>query len=413
LQTLVRSQLWTAMVICVVVANLLEMAWQVDHPDWEEGQMYEVCFLSFFLLEALVRMCAFRWAFFTNHEKEWNIFDLSVVLVSVTGVLLSGIVSTMSWKHFTGSDFALRMIRLCRVMRILVSCRIVKYVKSLENLVLGFVQSFQCVVWMGLMFLSMIFISSIVTTTVVGDHSEEWRDNGEEERLVRFKFGSLVRSMITMFQMVTLDNWADVSFTVGTRMPTMSVFFVGYVLLMGFVMVALLTGVMTQHITEVAASLEKQAQEELFIARVNSFEKAFRRSGQTGLSYKELTELLSQPDVMRVLNSGSSKMTSLSVEVMMEVFKALDQDGDNAVSWEEFRRGLKYVHGPATARQVSLMRSEVCHTLNALQTLHTRRRPPADFELSRRFTVLEARLKKLGACMSGGAASSCRERRPA
>merc|ERR1719240_84885 len=62
--------------------------------------------------------------------------------------------------------------------------------------------------------------------------------------------------MSTLFQFLTLDDWAGIARQVTDVMPAMQCFFISYIFFAGFVIVSLLTGVMAEHMNQVRESEE-------------------------------------------------------------------------------------------------------------------------------------------------------------
>merc|ERR1719281_710337 len=73
--------------------------------------------------------------------------------------------------------------------------------------------------------------------------------------------------MQTLFQFVTLDNWAAISRMVTAKNPYMQIFFIAYIIVTAFTILSLLTGVVSEHILKVTKNdedeLKKQQGEEL------------------------------------------------------------------------------------------------------------------------------------------------------
>mmetsp|Transcript_126508 Transcript_126508/g.369643 ORF Transcript_126508/g.369643 Transcript_126508/m.369643 type:complete len:508 (-) Transcript_126508:106-1629(-) len=361
MQSLIESEPWAIVVMTVIVLNTLVMALKCDYETWPIWGVLEDVFLAFFTVEVLFRLCVYRLTFFTDKDEQgWNIFDFLIVVIGVIDTTATWILSSMGKEENQG----LSVLRTMRILRVLRSCRLLRHFKHLHMLVQGFLHSMQAVSWIAVLFISVVFVAGIICTTVVGQHAEEWgppHGSEEDAEQVDAYFGSLLRSMITMFQMVTLDDWAQISGLVGKRSPSMVVFFIAYTLVTAFAMIALLTGVMTENVTSVSTASERQDEEKQFQMYVDTLESAFKHSSadmDEGLSVEEFRGLLQKEEVKQGMALHHAK-ANFSEEDLTEIFRSLDTSGDGKVSWEEFRCGLKYVQGPATARQVSLLRADV------------------------------------------------------
>lgn len=367
-ELVIESESWGVAVMLVIFLNTLVMALKCDFK-WPTWDVLEDACLLFFTVEIILRLSVHRQNFFTDKdERAWNIFDLLLV---VSG-LLEKFVAWVVTSHGEEENDAVTMLRNFRILRVLRACRVIRHFKQLHLLVMGFLHSMQAVFWIAILFISVVFVAGIICTTLVGQHAEDWGppDGSEDDvKQIELLFGSLLSSMITMFQMVTLDNWADICGLVGKRTPSMIVFFIAYTLITAFAMIALLTGVMTENVTSVSSASERQEEELAFARYVDTLESAFRHNStdmDEGLTVEEFSQLLAEPEVVEGMRAHHMK-ANFSSEDLTEIFRSLDLSGDGRVSWEEFRTGLKYVQGPAAARQVSLLRADVHQLVEALK----------------------------------------------
>mmetsp|Transcript_48361 Transcript_48361/g.144400 ORF Transcript_48361/g.144400 Transcript_48361/m.144400 type:complete len:525 (+) Transcript_48361:85-1659(+) len=373
LEVLISSESWGVLVMAVIFANTLVMAIECDY-DWTVWDTLEDLFLAFFTVELALRLAVYRGSFFTDEdERGWNIFDFVIVL---SGILENMLIAFYTMKGAGGNkteEKEFTVLRIMRIVRVFRACRVIRHFKQLHLLMNGFFNSMQAVTWIAVLFVAVVFVAGIICTTVIGQHAQDWgppHGTVEEEKQIDLMFGTLERSMITMFQMVTLDDWADICGLVGERRPSMIVFLIAYTLLTAFAMIALLTGVMTEHITSVSAEADRQEKERLFAEYVDTLEFGFRgrssNGGDDGLTVEEFSELLASPEVSEGIRLGPQD-GACSSEELTEIFRSLDVSGDGRVSWDEFKTGLKYVQGHATARQVSLLRADVRQMMNTLK----------------------------------------------
>jgi voltage-gated sodium channel len=76
-------------------------------------------------------------------------------------------------------------------------------------------------------------------------------------------FGNLAVALLTLFQLITLDNWSDVYASVSEASPgTAAAYFVSFILLGTMIMLNLFIGVIMNSMTEMHAELEAQNQPE-------------------------------------------------------------------------------------------------------------------------------------------------------
>ena len=163
--------------------------------------------LGIFTTEILLKLYAFRWAFF---KSGWNLFDFVIVGISL----------------IPGSE-GLSVLRALRVLRLL---RVVSVAPSLKRVVEGLITALP---GMGSVFLLMaliFYIGSVMATKLFGASFPQW-------------FGDLGNSGYSLFQIMTLESWS-----MGIVRPVMEVypyawmFFLPFILVTTFAVVNLLVG---------------------------------------------------------------------------------------------------------------------------------------------------------------------------
>lgn len=179
-----------------VVARYGDVLHAVDH----------VC-LGIFVAELLVKLYAFRWSFF---RSSWNVFDLLVVGIA----LVPG----------SGAFGVLRSLRVLRVLRL------VSIVPQLRRVVEALVKAIPGILSIGALLVLLFYVSAVMATMLFKDtHPAE--------------FGSISSSLLTLFQVMTLDNWSTLVRAMLTEHPWAPAFFIPYILLSAFTVLNLFIAV--------------------------------------------------------------------------------------------------------------------------------------------------------------------------
>lgn len=190
-----------------------------------------VC-LAIFIAELALKLFAHGRRFFASG---WNVFDLGVVgiaLVPATG--------------------GLSVLRALRVMRVL---RVISISAPLRRVVEGFVRSLPGMASVFLLMGIIFYIAAVMATQLYGE-------------TVPDRFGTLAGAALTLFQVMTLEGWADgVLRPVMEIHPTAWLFFIPFILVTTFAVVNLLVGLVVNSMQE-AAEAEKVAAESAFEAEV-------------------------------------------------------------------------------------------------------------------------------------------------
>ncbi len=180
--------------------------------------------LGIFVVELLLKFYAYRLAFFKN---AWNIFDLVVVAL---GLL----------PNRDGLS-ALRGLRVIRAMRLL---SVIPQMRAVVQALLNALPGMGAVIIM----ISIVFyVFSVMATLMYGPDFPEW-------------FGTLGRSLYTLFQVMTLESWSmGIVRPVMEAHPTAWIFFVPFIVITAFSVLNLFIGLL---VNTMQSAVEEEAEEE-------------------------------------------------------------------------------------------------------------------------------------------------------
>jgi len=157
--------------------------------------------LSVFVIEILIKLFAYRLAFFRN---PWNVFDFFVVGIALIPA--------------TGPFAVLRVLRLLRLISMVPKLRFI--VQALLAAIPGILSI------LGLL-LIVFYVFAIVAHGLFSETHPEW-------------FGTLGATLYTLFQVMTLESWSmGISRPVMEEHPWAGVFFVVFILIATFTMLNL------------------------------------------------------------------------------------------------------------------------------------------------------------------------------
>ena len=156
-------------------------------------------------------------------KSPWNWLDL--IVTAVTAIPFGG------WSQYS------RVIRSIRVAR---SFRAFSHLHHLRDLVLIITNSLRGILWTLLLLLILFYCYAVVGTLMFGVKFNEW-------------FGSLWKSMYTLFQIMTLEAWSDsIARPVIAEFPSSWIYFISFVILSAFIMMNVVVGIIvdTTHETQ-------------------------------------------------------------------------------------------------------------------------------------------------------------------
>jgi len=173
----------------------------------------DVAILSVFVVEILLRIAGRGPAFFRD---PWSVFDF--VVVGIALVPASGPFSVLR---------ALRVLRVLRLLSVVPSMR--RVVGALLTAIPG-IGSIALII--GLIF----YVFAVIATNLFGGAFPDW-------------FGTVGRSMYTLFQVMTLESWSmGIVRPVMEQYPYAWVFFIPFILIATFTMLNLFIGIIVSAI---------------------------------------------------------------------------------------------------------------------------------------------------------------------
>jgi voltage-gated sodium channel len=229
LQRLVDSSAFTATVVAVILANALVLGLQtypgLDREYGDALDLLNAIFLTFFVVEILLRIASYLprpWRFFLDG---WNVFDfLAVGLAFAPGLRENSTV--------------LRLARLARIVRV------VHLLPDVRILITAVVRSLPPLGSMAILTTLILFIYGMVGWQLFGD--EEPGD-----------WGTIGEAMLTLFAMLTLENFPQYMERGREIEPWSWIYFVSFVLVAAFVVLNVFIGIVL-HSLEEARELERR-----------------------------------------------------------------------------------------------------------------------------------------------------------
>ena len=229
LQRLVDSNAFNNTIIAVIVANAVVLGLQtypgiVDRYGWTLDVLNGV-FLAVFVVELGLRIASYGRRPQDFFRSGWNIFDFVVIGAAfVPGVRES---STL-----------LRLARLARVVRI------VRLLPDIRVLFVGVLRSLPPLVSIALLTTVILFVYGMIGWLLF---SEELPD----------EWGNIGDAMLTMFILLTLENFPAYMERGMEVHPWSWIFFVSFVLVAAFIVLNVLIGIVLNSLEE-ARELERR-----------------------------------------------------------------------------------------------------------------------------------------------------------
>jgi voltage-gated sodium channel len=172
--------------------------------------------LAVFVIELLARLYVYRAAFWRD---PWSVFDFLVVAIALVPA--------------SGPFAVLRALRVLRVLRLLTM------VPSMRRVVGALLAAIPGLGSIALVLLIIYYVFAVIATNLFAATYPDW-------------FGSLGRSLYTLFQIMTLESWSmGIARPVMEKFPYAWIFFVLFILVATFTMlnlfIAIIVNAMQSH----------------------------------------------------------------------------------------------------------------------------------------------------------------------
>lgn len=339
----------------VIVVNAVYMGVETDYKRENFDLMWfsmECAFLFIFSVELIMRIVAERSGFV---KIRWNWFDAFLVMISFLDVCVLTPVSLAG--DNANSDLAVvnlfRAARLARLARILRILRILRYLRELLILIRGIYGALKALGWATGLLVLVLYVTAIFTTKLMGKNPHVQGDDGE----AAMYFGTMLKSMFTLFQIVTLEGWNEVARhmmaddAVGF---SVSIFFVLFLMFTNLALLNLITGVIFDNVLRLSKQVEIDHMEAMEKERLESIlrlEKVFEEADFDNngiITLDEFRDNVRSNEAMQ----AELKRFGIGVYDAESLFVLLDYDCKGSLKAEEFVDGCLKARGPATAKQV-------------------------------------------------------------
>lgn len=212
LKRLVEHPVTERLVLALVVINAVTLGLETSPAVMAAAGPFLIALdraiLAVFVVELALRLAAYRLAFFRD---PWSVFDF--VIVGVALLPASG------------------PLQVLRALRILRAFRLITKVPSLRRVVGALVGALPGMGSIVLLMVLVLYVFGVMATQLFGADMPE-------------RFGTLGLSLLTLFQLITLDGWSgEVVRPLMETHPYSWIFFILFILVSSFTVFNLFIGV--------------------------------------------------------------------------------------------------------------------------------------------------------------------------
>ena len=257
------SPRFQGLIIGVIVANAVVLGLETyETLDDDIGGLLRTLnavFLGIFTGEVAIRILAYGRRPQDFFRNGWNVFDFVVIGAAYLPFVRESVT-------------LLRMARLLRIARLL------SVIPGLRIVVLGIARSLAPIGGMAALTFFVLYLYGMVGWLLYDDHDTE-------------RFGNIGRSLLTLFQILTLEGWNEVLEKEMEYSSWSWVYFVSFVLIGTFVVLNVVIAIIVNSMDEVRAMELERERTELVAAALSEGEADERMSGRLQALRQAIDEL--------------------------------------------------------------------------------------------------------------------------
>lgn len=364
--------------VILTLMNTAQMGLEAEYPEWKTAWLIcENVFLAGFLLEMISKLLFMKLAYFKDMA---NCLDGSLVFL---GILDSWILTNLP--NSDGSN--LQVFSILRVLRLARLARILKLVRAFKPLVLvirGLTATLSTLGYVFALLMLMIYVVAILLRRSLGEpddpdlypgYSTDQEVIDSQEVMMNYNpavyFGSMWRSMITLFNMASFNEWQEVVRPVALRQPAYVLLFLGYALLVAFGVMNVMTGLIVDSVIAEAKNLEDVHAESIIKQRLQTLSKVEKIladiPGDT-ISLDDLSKAMRDNALLGELLRSIDLPSAWSAD---EFLYMLDNNGDGALQKSEFTTGFFRLLSSNSFQQRCIMQSSINSAKRQMMGINT------------------------------------------
>lgn len=337
-----RHRRFTFFIGGVIAMNAIQIGVETNHrqnSDADHWVIIEIIFALIFFVELVLRLFAERSKFF---KDGWNIFDLVLVACSCLDTFVLAFVDAGN-----GTMNIISILRIMRLVRLARIFRLLRFFKELWLLVSGIAGAIRTLVWAFLLMAVIIYVCAILFTRTIG------QPYADEDPEIDMYFGSIDVSMFTLFQVLTLEAWADICRCAMKHEPWVWIFFLLYLSLTTYAIMNIVIAVIVDNTAEQAMKqkqdLHKKEEEEKRQAaqKISEIFLAADADKNGEVTKEEFLSAMEQEQVQRYL-----QQIGIDIRQAENLFDILDYDESGSLDAQEFSTGVMKARGEAKARDL-------------------------------------------------------------
>jgi len=333
-----ESQWFKAPITVGVIANIIQLGLSVDIRGgaWDEvWKTAEYVFAFLFGSEMLIKVSLLKLEYF---KDPWNVVDFMLAWLAISDAI------TTAAGTASGAANKVTMLRILRLTRILRTVRLFKIFKELVIIVEVMLKSLKTLFWLLLLVTLLVYMHAIICVELIGSDKSYPAYSEEDASLAapledfnNFQFfGTIFRSMFSLFNLITLSEWSTITRPISEAQPILVFVMVSFTMLTSYGIMNVLIGIMVEHALTAnlnfAKAKEMEYKEEQ-MELVNTVATIITENDNDGLVTEEELETILEQDGK--LASILTKIDLPEACTIEELFVLIDENGDGHVTRSE------------------------------------------------------------------------------
>lgn len=330
----------------VILINAVQMGVEIDVEAADELTStaksvftgLELMATLVFLLELCLKLYFLRVGYFSDR---YNWLDFFIVMFSLVDACFS----------LANSEVDLSQISILRIVRLFRLLRVVRLIRAFREMTLilnGIFQAFRTMIWVIMLLPLILYAAAIPCVQFLGTSDLGYPYSRDEEAIERLEFmtefnnfvyfGSISRSMFTLFNIAILAEHREIGRPLLEKMPLVLVGFLLFTVLMSFGIMNVLVGVIVESTLASAAKMDSQVKMLEMVKRAENMTLFFKKLEQFDanldnfISIDELELMFEDEEVRKILDQLELPPWFTAGDLLT----ILDNDGKGSISLQDF-----------------------------------------------------------------------------
>jgi len=343
-----REQTLNKVVGVVIVLNTICMGIELDTTsDGDTGKeltdvrlfwfILETIFIFIFLVELCLRVYWERAAWV---KSWWNWLDLFIVSLAMIDLwILTFVLGNVGLEMLT----LIRIVRLVRLIRVV---RLVRMYRTVYVMVMAMKDALGSLLCIGSMLIVGLYVCAIFTTTTIG-RSKKLKELQMGPATGFERFGSMPRSMYSLFELMTLEGWENVGRPLVMEQPLMSLFLFFFIMVFTFGILNMVVAVVVEKTLQQSravqdtSDLQKRDEAMQELMRIRDIFQEMDEDPNGLISRKEFEDAMTHKPAVR----AALESMNIPTEQASTLYDVLDADGDGELTLDELLDGCARIGG--------------------------------------------------------------------